>query len=285
MRLWLELTGRIERTVPAHVAEAAEWGKRLEPLIREAVEMQGFKVYDAPEEVADEARPWLLGHPDGLTAAGFGPRAERIIDGETITGGRGVLELKTASVYYADEWEAGIPDHYQLQGQHYMHLTGLSWALFACLIGGQKLVLRELERDQDLIDFMVAAEEQFWGYVERDEQPPPDGSEETTGLLRQRFPRATHESVELAPDDRHLYRDLLAARHSQEMAEREAERLKQEIMQRMGEASYLTLDGVPVITWKGSTTARVDVNAVRRLYPKVAEECTVKSESRRFLVK
>ena len=45
-------------------------------------------------------------------------------------------------------------------------------------------------------------------------------------------------------------------------------------------------EGKPVVTWKTSSSERIDVSYVRDIVPKdLVSQCTVLSQSRRFLVK
>ena len=59
---------------------------------------------------------------------------DRLIVGEKVG-----LECKTTSEYVKDQWEEDeVPDHYILQCQHYMAVTGYIGWWIAVLIGGNK---------------------------------------------------------------------------------------------------------------------------------------------------
>lgn len=60
IRLWLELTGRLER----EETEAMRWGKRLQPVIFAALADDDYPVWEASAVYDDVERPWLVGHPD-----------------------------------------------------------------------------------------------------------------------------------------------------------------------------------------------------------------------------
>src|SRR5205807_3850057 len=107
--------------------EAMEWGTKLEPLIAEAVTERGHEIVPFPADGArDKARPWLVGHPDGITV---------------LSDEYAVLECKTVNVWAHREWNGGVPAQYDAQVQLYMHLTGFPRALLAALVGGQRLEL------------------------------------------------------------------------------------------------------------------------------------------------
>jgi putative phage-type endonuclease len=165
--LWLEKTGRVERPE----TEAMRWGTLLEPLIIFELEERGYHVFHLGLEYTDESheRSWLRGHPDGFVRY-EDDRERDVLDPM-------LLEIKTVGQWAKREWNGEPPPAYVAQIQHYLHLTGLDRALLAVLVGGQKLELTTIERNQRAIDLLLLLEEQFYGFLQRDELPPPDGSE------------------------------------------------------------------------------------------------------------
>ncbi|HTP25420.1 MAG TPA: YqaJ viral recombinase family protein, partial [Anaeromyxobacteraceae bacterium] len=124
VQLWLELTGRVE---PPDTSEAMRWGTLLEPVI--AAEIDKTVEYNVLRPGQQLVDGWRHANTDGTVDDGYGPL--------------GVLEIKTASAYRSREWaDAAVPTAYVIQVSHYMALTGLTWGLVACLIGGQRLELR-----------------------------------------------------------------------------------------------------------------------------------------------
>jgi putative phage-type endonuclease len=161
--LWLEKTGRAERPE----TEAMRWGTLLEPVIMRELFERGWQVdpyADARGEPRDAERPWLSGHPDAVCSQ-MGDAAFTL------------LEIKTVGQWAKREWNGEPPATYVAQVQHYLHLTGLDRALLAVLVGGQKLELTTIDRNQRAIDLLLLLEEQFYGFLQRDELPPPDGSD------------------------------------------------------------------------------------------------------------
>lgn len=129
-------------------SEPAEWGRLLEPVIRKkAAERLGFEVRLCAG-LANKERPWLRCSLDGvfLTDEGLA-----------------IFEAKNTSQYLAQEWaDDQVPDRAELQVMHSMAVTGADVAYVAGLIGGNKLVVRRVERDQELIDHINAEESTFW---------------------------------------------------------------------------------------------------------------------------
>lgn len=279
--LWLRLTGREE---PRDENEAMGWGKRLQPLLAQAVEEHGYSVMPAPTDSFVSAdHPFMFGTLDGFAAEqrknSYG------VDGINVTtewSERGVLELKTAGTYSAKHWDNDeIPLAYQAQCLHYMAVTGLSYAVVGCLIGGQRFVVRRMERDDRAIAILTERESEFWQYVQADTPPPPEWA--TAADLAKMFPDSTEAIVTLddAPD---LVEQLRAARAAVEVAKAEQEKAEAAVKARMGEAGTATLHGGKVFTWRTQTARRVDVKRLKDELPDVHGEYSYESPSRVFRV-
>lgn len=75
------------------------------------------------------------------------------------------MECKTASAYLAKEWEGEeVPASYLVQLQHYLGVTDKEKGYIAVLVGGNKFIWKEVERDQELIDMIFNTEKHFWEY-------------------------------------------------------------------------------------------------------------------------
>jgi len=179
--LWLDKTGMLPVDDSA-IPEWMEMGNRLEPVVAQIfAERTGRKVERVGEMLRHPEIPWMLGNID--FAQNDNSR------------GRGVLECKTAGFYKAEEWAEEPPLMYQVQGQHYLAVTGLPYVSFGALIGGQKFVWCDVERNDEFIKVLLDEEARFWRMVETGTPPPVDGSEATTKALKQLYPRETMGKV------------------------------------------------------------------------------------------
>jgi putative phage-type endonuclease len=160
-------------------AEAAEWGLLLEPLVAARYAREtGLELLDPGRYtlLRSTAHPFLHASPDRLV--------------QHPTRGLGVLSIKTASAYKAEEWSEEVPPAYQVQVQHELLVTGLAWASVAVLIGGQRFrYLDCVERDATFIERLLPELETFWAAVQRREPPSVDASEACRLALRQLYPR------------------------------------------------------------------------------------------------
>ena len=268
--LWAEKTGRIvpERT------EAMRWGILLEPVIVSELVARGYEYEPAPADgYTDETRPWLTGHPDGFTE---------------LDGWPAILEVKTASGWAGREWheDAGAPLAYVLQCQHYLELTGYSFALLACLVGGQRLELRRVNRDNDAIAAMLALEADFVDHVKRDTPPPPDGSDSAREALAALYPHSdAGRTVRL---DRAGWRDfqtLRRRRAQREALDAQIAELEQRTKARMGDAeTAISPHDETVARWTSYERTAIDTAALRRAVPSIAAEYETTKTLRRFTV-
>ena len=76
-----------------------------------------------------------------------------------------------------------------------MAVTGYEAWWIAVLIGGNKFVYKKIERDEDIIQYLINMERDFWlNHVEKDEPPMFDGSEASTQLLKQLYSESIEDS-------------------------------------------------------------------------------------------
>jgi putative phage-type endonuclease len=265
--LWLEKTGRAERPE----TEAMRWGTLLEPVIMRELFERGWQVDPYEEQVEDAARPWLSGHPDGVCSK---------VGDDAFT----LLEIKTAGQWAKREWNGEPPPAYVAQVQHYLHLTGLDRALLAVLVGGQKLELTTIERNQRAIDLLLLLEEEFYGFLQRDELPPPDGSESTRDALNAYFAEATPgRAYRFDKAGMSLYRELIARREQEKAVKTQRVAIENRIKALMGDAEVaLSPHDDELIRWPTVSSTRVDVTALRAEHPEIAEAFGKTTTTRRF---
>ena len=183
-QLWLEKTGQVE---PENISEkeAVYWGTQLEDMVaREFMKRTGKKV-QRHGMLESAAYPFLLANVD------------RLVVGEDAG-----LECKTTSAFKYKDWEGdNVPDSYYVQCQHYMMVTGLPRWYIAALIGGQHYVWKCIERNEDDIEALFAAEHVFWTKNVTCGIPPEvDGSVSCAEALREHFHGGDVEAVRLPRD-------------------------------------------------------------------------------------
>lgn len=161
------------------------FGHKLEKVVFEefAERHQELKCYTVPYTIK---RGVCVANVDGMI---YDPARDRY----------GVLELKTTSEYNKSEWEGEtVPQSYYAQVQHYLFVTGLSYAYIACLIGGNDYREFYIERDLDDAELIKNTATNFWNnHVLKSVPPMLDGSDAYSKYLLERAEKENDEVIEL----------------------------------------------------------------------------------------
>jgi predicted phage-related endonuclease len=123
------------------------------------------------------------------------------------------------------------------------------------LLCGQEIKIYRIERDEALIEKLIALERQFWHCVETDTPPPVDGSDSSGRALKYLYPNDSGDVLDLT-EDSHLcqvFTDLLAARDTIAQAQQQEDLYKQTLQEKMGEASRIIFPAGEV-SWKKNKT-------------------------------
>lgn len=170
LEIWLRKTGQtVPRRMDPVLDEAALMGHALEPVIATRfTAVTGLIAHENPGTLRMPDIPWALVNLDRTTEEDGLP---------------GVVELKSRSSYALADWEDETPIDVQVQTQWQLMVTGWSFGYTAALIGGQRTIVHRIERDEQLIDNLLAIAAEFWGWVTTGTQPPLDGSHATGQLL------------------------------------------------------------------------------------------------------
>ena len=276
LQLWMEKTGR-DRALPVVDPNDDQspmyWGTLLEPIVAaHYTRRTGHRVRRINAVLQHSQYPWMLANID-----------REVVGASDVQ----ILECKTAGIHGARLWRDGVPEYVQLQVMHQLAVTGKQAADVAVLLGGQELQVFRIERDDTLIAQLITLEQQFWGYVERDQEPPADGSASAELALRCLYPRDSGSTLDLSTDLEMsgVFSDLLAVREVITTQTALEAQLKQRIQQRMGEATRAVFE-IGEVSWKRSKDGTsLDTTQLLRDHPEMAQTYAVtKPGSRRFLV-
>lgn len=255
------------------------WMDKLNQIKEEVVDTERMRVgRDLEEYVAkrfEEAtgkkvrrENYLLQHPEHKFMFA---NLDRVVIGENA-----FLECKTTSSYGKQEWEEGIPLHYELQCLHYMAVCGFDYCYIACLIGNERFIWHKIERDDETINNLINIEKEFWEeHILKEIPPDPDGSEDFTQMIKQKYNVSIPESLELASN----YLDKLNRRDELEelikSMESEKKQIDQEIQLEMKDFERAIV-GERVITWKSQNRTSVDTAKLKEdgLYSTYAKTST-----------
>ncbi len=276
LELWMEKTqrdGNLPKDDPNDDGTPLFWGTLLEPIVAALyTKRTGNRVRKVNAVLQHPEHAWMLANLD-----------REVVGAADVQ----ILECKTAGLNGARLWRDGVPEYVQLQVMHQLAVTGKQAADVAVLICGQDLQVHRIERDETMIRQLVDLEQRFWDLVQRDEQPPADGSDSADQALRALYPQDLGHTLELSSDFEmaSAFSDLLAVRQQLgSLGEQEA-KLKQRIQQRMGDATRAVFE-TGEISWKRSKdSTSVDLNRLLKEHPELATTyAKAKPGSRRFLI-
>lgn len=255
--LWAVKTGQI---APAPLSsDAARWGRHLEGPIADAYsEETGRQVRDLGRNTLLRSRAHSF-----LQAT-----LDRVVEDAEL--GVGVLEIKNVGAHRLDEWVGTPPLRYQVQVQHQMAVTGDKWGALAVLVGGQKLIRFDIERDDAFIASLVELCGDFMAKVESKTPPPADGSEATARALAELYAVETGKAVELGARFVALDAEMQALKAKAQEIENRTREIRNEFLAAIGDAERGIIINGPVyvrqeIKKKAHTSNATSYRQLRRV--------------------
>jgi putative phage-type endonuclease len=241
--IWLEKTGLVP---PVELeGEWLEWGMLLEEPIAQRYALR------------TERRIWQAGQ----FASAVHPRLpfmratpDRWVIEAADRDGRGVLQIKNAGWFKADDWEYGPPDYIQAQVQHELAVTGFGWGSIAVLIGGNTFKYYDVERNDAYIAELELACGAFWDLVLQRKKPEIDGSGATSAAIKRLHPLDDGSAVQLDDSIMETWTALQATKADLKMAKAEEDRLGNIIREAIGPATFAGLPDGRLLSYKHQTT-------------------------------
>lgn len=265
--VWLEKTGQME---PPEAGEAAYWGQVLEEVIaREFTARTGKKLRRKLAILQHPEYPFMLANIDRM-----------------LVGEQAGFEAKATSEWHRGEWEGDqIPDEYILQCQHYMAVTGFPKWYIAVLIGGNKFRWKVIERDEEIINYLIKIESDFWRLVENRTPPEMDGSQSSAEVLKLLYPEAEEgKAIILPPGAEDLITEYEIAEEEEKAAGERKEAAANKLKALLGDAEAGRI-GDRMVTWKNVTSSRLNTKALKADHPEIYEKYARESCYRRFAIK
>lgn len=266
--VWLEKTGRETEN---YDNERMRIGRDLEDYVaRRFEEATGLKVRRRNAILMHENIDWMSANIDRLI----------------VSADEG-LECKVTGSYSASDWKDDkIPLMYEMQMHHYMAVTGASAWWIAALIGNERIAIKRIERDEEVISALIEIERTFWqDNVLAGEMPAPDGSKAAQEAIKKLWPSA-NEGLKVELDSE--FEKMIERRY--ELSElidnmsKEVDKIDQEIQVAMKDAEVATV-GKHKVTWKTRTSNRLDSNQLKNQEPEVFAKFSKPSSYRVFIVR
>lgn len=256
--------------------ERMSWGHKLEPIVAdEYMARTGKKVVICPATLRHKDYPWRLANVDRV-----------IVDEKGVP--IGVLEVKTTDARMIKDWEEGdIPMSYIYQLQWYLGILDLPYGAFATLVGGNRFVMIEVYRNDELIAEMTEKGDRFWNYNVKQLIEPEISGEEAEGEFLKDLYSEVEKGSEIHLNDEED--DELAAF----IVEKKA--LIKELEKQVKEASFKLQSKIQnkeigytsghVIKWSPRQQNRVDTDRLKIEFPEVYEKCRKTTKFRVMTIK
>lgn len=214
-----------------------KWGNRLEAAIAHGIaEEQGWEIRPMKEYMRD---------PDARMGSSFDFVITNL--GEPVH-----LEIKNVDyLAFRDGWiehddgSMEAPEHIEMQVQHQMAVSGFKRAYIGAFVGGNRGVVIERERDEDVIKAIRAKVAEFWRTVDAGQEPDPVMPDDAEVVIRLNQRVAEGKTLD-ATDNTELESLMSAYRQTSEAAsdyETACNVLKAQILRKIGDAEKVKTSG------------------------------------------
>lgn len=251
-------------------SEAAYWGDQFEEVVAKEFERRtGKKVRRDRRHFQNKDYPFMVANID-----------------RRVVGEDAILECKTANQYLAKEWESEeVPSSYLLQVQHYLAVTGASKGYIAVLIGGQKFIWKEIERDEELINIIIEAEKEFWKMVQDKTPPALDGSSAAEKWVNKKYKSVNEgKTINLDSSWRELLNQRQELKEYRDDVDKQIKEIENQLKQNIGHAEYANAPGYS-ISYKSVSQKRPDISKLKALLKDEYADYLKETTSRRLVIK
>lgn len=245
--------------------EAIHFGNVLEDVVaKEFSERTGKKVRKHNKMMYHEEYDFISANVD------------RVVIGE-----KALLECKTANQYKESEWKDGnVPASYMAQCYHYLAVTGLEKAYIAVLIGGQKFVWTEIERDDEVINEIIESEKEFWfNHVMKQIPPETDDTEATSKALNELWGVTNGNVLTIDEEQNARFKAMISIDKQIKELEKEKRGHQNKLKELLGDNELGQTYNYKA-TWKPQTRKSVDTKRLKEEQPKIYEQYMKESKSR-----
>ena len=264
VELWNELVNGFQ---PAEDNLAMYLGREMEPILRDLFFREtGLKVKQDNKIRIHGENPFITTNLDGM-----------------VVGEKVPVEFKTT----AQKWDGEIPDHYFVQLQHQMMVTGAPYIYFASLSMGfsKQMVIEKYKRDDKFIKNLMDTLVEFWKINVEGNVAPECQTIGDANLLY-----STVSEDEILQADDYIYNiavQLRACNSQKSECDNDINRLKLQLMTALEEKQVLEYNGHLLATWKKTKDREhFDKKSFKHDHPEIySKYVSMKAGNRRFILK
>lgn len=226
---------------------------RAAPVVETPAMKAGKKFESAILQTYAEEMNCKLEHVDGynLITCDKYPRLGASLDGWNHSLG---IPVDAKNIRFRDErwgeaYTSDFPDYYKAQLQVQMMVTGAKFAHLAVMFSGQDFFIYTMEYDEELAKKILDAADAFWPYVDGDQMPEADGSDEATEYIKSEFAMGDAAAVKDPTEEiLEALKDLQKAKLDEKDAQTRKAEAENKIKVYMGDATVIK----GVCTWKNN---------------------------------
>lgn len=218
-----------------------KWGKRLEQTVAQGIaDDQGWAIRPMKEYMRLPELRIGSSFDFRIVDAGIGDHADDSI-----------LEVKCVDwLMFRDGWaiDEGFieaPAHIEIQVQHQMLVSGLRRAYIGVMVGGNDIRMIEREADDQVHAAILAKASEFWQAIEAGIAPDPVMPDDADAVIRMHQFAEPGKLFDARADA--SVASLVQQYHQLGQTEKQAEEdrkvIKAELLQRIGDAEKVLLDG------------------------------------------
>jgi len=253
--------------------EAMWYGKKEEPIVAERFSiLTGKDVRNDNHIIIDEEYPYFFANID-----------------RKIVGEDAILECKTTDTLSANLWADGkIPDNYYLQMMWYLGVTKYTKGYFVCKVGNRETIIREVERDENLIAQIREEAKIFWNENILKRVPPSATVGDEWNLHQMWEPHEEEKDLSDLIDIFIVRNETLKEIDGIKAQLKEKEDIIKQCEISIKEALQGADKGVCgnfVVSHKWGTRKSVDTNKLKSEYAEVYNDCLKETETSRFSIK
>lgn len=225
---------------------------RAAPVVETPAMKAGKKFESAILQTYAEEMNCKLEHVDGynLITCDKYPRLGASLDGwnHDLQIPVDAKNIKWKNEKWGDAWTSDFPEYYKAQLQVQMMVTGATFAHLAVMFSGQDFFIYSMEYDEDMAQKILDATEEFWPYVENDQMPEADGSDEATEYIKSEFARGDAAVKDPTEEILEALKGLQKAKLDEKDAQTRKAEAENKIKVYMGDATVIK----GVCTWKNN---------------------------------
>lgn len=248
LKLFLQKTGVISDKVDPNPKML--FGIRMESILRKwYAEDSGNEVKEVPAILANRERKWQIADVDGIVY-------EIDQDGNKIPG---VLEIKTST--FGDELQGdnSINPMWYCQLMHYISVTGCSFGIIYALVNNELHTIR-VERNEDVIDALIAKEEEFYKALKDNNVPAIQVFDNS--IMNQLFPASKPSAIKLSDEYIPLLTQLDNLKKQEAELKEQRDLIEAKLKSAIGENEAAECD-LYKITWKSSVRNSFSTDKVK----------------------